>query len=154
MRFRSRVLLGGKTATGIPVPDDVVAALGSHKRPAVLVTVGGHTYRTTVATMNGRFMLSLSAENRAAAGLSAGDEVEVDLELATAPEQVEVPADLAAALAADAASGGRARTAYDGLTPSQRKWLVADVEAAKKPETRARRVEKTVASLNAGKTAP
>lgn len=55
MRFRSTVELGGKTATGLPVPDEVVDALGSGKRPAVLITIGGHTYRTTVASMGGRF---------------------------------------------------------------------------------------------------
>src|ERR1700678_2802923 len=94
MKFRATVELGGKTATGIEVPDDVVAALGQGSRPPVTVTVGGHSYRTTVARMGGRFLVPLSAENRTAAGVAAGDEVDVGIELDTAPREGEVPADL------------------------------------------------------------
>jgi hypothetical protein len=54
MRFRTTIELGGKTATGFPVPDEVVAALGAGRRPAVRVTIGSHTYRTTIASMGGR----------------------------------------------------------------------------------------------------
>ena len=100
MRFRATVQLNGKTATGIEVPDEAVAELGQGQRPPVRVTIGSYSYRTTVARMGGRFLVSLSAENRAAAGVAAGDEVEVDLELDDAPRQVEVPADLKAALRA------------------------------------------------------
>ena len=77
--------LGGKTATGIPVPDDVVAGLGAGRRPAVVVTIGDHTYRSTVAVMGGRSMIPLSAEHRGLAGVAAGDDVEVHLELDDAP---------------------------------------------------------------------
>src|SRR5438105_8170875 len=101
MRFRATVELGGKTATGIEVPEDVVAALGSGSRPAVTVTIGGHAYRTTVARMGGRFLVPLSAENRTAAGVAAGDQVDVDIALDSAPREVTVPGDLAAALARD-----------------------------------------------------
>ena len=107
MRFSTTVELGGKTATGMAVPAEVVEALGAGRRPPVTVTVGGHTYRSTIASMGGRFLLPLSAENRTAAGLAAGDPVEVDVELDEAPRAVEVPADLAAAL--DAAPAARAR---------------------------------------------
>jgi hypothetical protein len=93
VRFRSTVELGGKTATGIPVPAEVVAALGSHKRPAVRVTLGAHSYRSTVAPMGGRFMFPVSAENRAGAGVAAGDEVDVELELDTEPRELAVPPD-------------------------------------------------------------
>ncbi|MCU1374621.1 MAG: hypothetical protein JWO68_1907 [Actinomycetia bacterium] len=147
MRFRSTVLLGGKTATGIPVPDEVVEALGSGKKPAVSITVGGHTYRTTVATMGGRFMVPLSAENRAAAGVAAGDEVDLEIELDTAPRDVVVPADFDAALDGDAA----ARTFFDGLSYSNRLRHVLAIEGAKAPETRQRRIDKAVASLAEGK---
>src|SRR5215218_1588319 len=99
MRFHTRVELGGKTATGLQIPADVLAAVGSGKRPAVRVTVGGHTYRTTVASRGGRFLVPLSAENRAAAGVAAGDEVEVEIQADSAPREVTVPADLAEALA-------------------------------------------------------
>ena len=104
MKFRATAELGGKTATGIEVPEDVVAALGSGNRPPVTVTIGGHTYRTTVAWMGGRFLIGLSAENRTAAGVAAGDEVDVEIELDAEPREVEVPADLAEALAQDDAA--------------------------------------------------
>jgi len=147
VRFRATVELGGKTATGIEVPDDVVARLGGGRRPAVSVTVRGHTYASTVGVMGGRSMLPLSAENRAAAGLAAGDEVEVELVADTAPRTVAVPEDLAARLAADDA----ARATFDGLTAAQRKEWVRWVTEAKRPETRADRLAKTVEALAAGR---
>ncbi|MEO5743740.1 MAG: YdeI/OmpD-associated family protein [Terracoccus sp.] len=146
MKFRAEVELGGKTATGIAVPDEVVAALGAGRRPPVLVTVGGHAYRTTVASMGGRFMVPLSAENRAAAGVAAGDEVEVEVVGDTAPRQVAVPDDLAQALAADLT----AAAFFDGLAPSHRKEWVRWIEEAKQAQTRASRLTRTVAALQAG----
>ena len=101
MRFRATVELGGKTATGIHVPDEIVTGLGSHKRPAVSVTIGDHTYRSTIATMGGRFMVTVSAEVRTATGIAAGDEVDVVIELDTEPREVQVPPDLAEAFDAD-----------------------------------------------------
>jgi Bacteriocin-protection, YdeI or OmpD-Associated/Domain of unknown function (DUF1905) len=147
MRFEAVVELGGKTATGIGVPDEVVEGLGGGRRAAVLVTVGGYTYRTTVARMGGRFLVPLSAENRAAAGVAAGDRVEVGIELDTAPRTVELPDDLAAALAGDAA----AREFFESLAYTHRKEWVRWVEEAKRPETRARRVAGTVEGLRARK---
>jgi hypothetical protein len=149
MRFRTTVELGGKTATGIEVPEDVVTALGSGNRPPVTVTVGGHSYRTTVARMGGRFLVPLSAENRTAAGVAAGDQVEVDIELDSGPREVAVPGDLAAALAGD----DTARANFDGLSFTHRKEWVRWIEEAKRPETRATRLAKTVESLHAGKRA-
>jgi len=145
MRFESTVELGGKTATGIPVPDDVVASLGESKRPAVTITVNGHTYRTTAVRMGGRFLVPLSAEHREAAGVAAGDDVTVDIALDTAPREVDLPADL------EAAMDDAARTTYDGLSYTHRKEWVRWVEEAKKPETRATRIEKTVAGLREGR---
>jgi Bacteriocin-protection, YdeI or OmpD-Associated/Domain of unknown function (DUF1905) len=146
MRFSTTVELGGKTATGMEVPPEVVTSLGAGKKPAVQVTVNGHTYRSTVATMGGRFLLPLSAENRAAAGVAAGDAVDVDVELDTAPRTVEVPADLAAALDADPATRAR----FDGLSYSHQRRHVLAVEAAKAEATRARRVAGVLAELNGG----
>jgi hypothetical protein len=146
MRFRTTVELGGKTATGFEVPDEVVEALGSGKRPAVTVTVNGHTYRSTVARMGGRYLLPLSAENRAAAGLQAGDEVDVELALDTAPRVVEVPPDLAAALDAEPA----VRAAWEKLSYSHQRQHVLAIEQAKAAETRQRRVAKAVEMLRAG----
>jgi hypothetical protein len=147
MRFRAVIQLSGKTATGIPVPPEVVTGLGAGKRPSVVVTINGYTYRSTVAPMGGEFMLPVSAEVRAGAGVAAGDAVEVDLELDTAPREVSVPPDLAAALAADA----DARRAFDALSYSNKRRLVLAVEAAKTPETRQRRLAKTVSDLREGK---
>ena len=145
MEFRTTVTLGGKTATGLQVPDEVVTALGAGKRPPVVVTVGGHTYRSTVAPMGGAFWIPLSAEHRESAGLAAGDEITVGVELDTAPREVTLPDDLAAAF------DDGVRAFFDGLAPSHKKEWVRWVEEAKKPETRAARIEKTVESLRAGK---
>ncbi|MEW6225801.1 MAG: YdeI/OmpD-associated family protein [Chloroflexota bacterium] len=147
MRFRTTIQLEGKTATGFRVPPEVVAALGGGKRPAVTVTIGDHTYRSTVAAYGDVFMLPLAAEHRAAAGVAAGDEVEVELAPDTAPREVEVPVDLAAALSAEP----EARAFFDGLSYSNRRWFVLSVEGAKTPETRQRRVDKAVAMLREGR---
>jgi hypothetical protein len=145
MRFESVVELGGKTATGIVVPDEVIAALGTSKRPPVTVTVNGHRYRTTAVRMGGRYLVPLAAEHREAAGVQAGETVVVDLEPDTAPREVELPADLAEAM------DDAARAAYDGLSYTHRKEWVRWVEEAKKPETRTSRIEKTVTGLREGR---
>jgi hypothetical protein len=144
--FTGTLLASGKTATGFAVPEDVVDRLGHGKRPPVRVTIGDHSYRSTVAVMGGRFMLGVSAENRQAAGVAAGDEVLVHLELDTAPRAVEVPADLARALDRHPA----ARRSFDGLPPSRKRWHVLSVEGAKTPATRQRRIEGSLALLSEG----
>ena len=143
MRFTTTVEAAGKTATGLPVPADVVEALAAGKRPAVRVTIGGHRYRSTVAPRGGRFLIPLSGENRAAAGVAAGDEVEVELEVDDQPREVTVPADLAAALAGDEP----ARRAFERLAYSHQLRHVLAVEGAKAPETRQRRINKTLEML-------
>jgi hypothetical protein len=147
MRFRTTILQTGKTAAGIEVPFEIVDALGAGKRPKVLVTIGGYTYRSSVAVMGGVYMIGVSAENRAGAGVKGGDEVEVDLELDTAPREVSVPADFAAALAADPAA---ART-FDGLSYSNKSWHTYQVEGAKSNETRQRRIAKSITALREGR---
>jgi hypothetical protein len=147
MRFRTTILQGDKTATGIRIPDEVVEALGSGKRPAVTVTINGFTYRNTVAVMGGEYMIGVSAENRAGAGVAGGDEVDVDIELDTAPRVVSVPADFAAALDAEP----DARRMFDGLSYSNKSWHVLQVDGAKTDETRQRRIAKSVAALREGR---
>ena len=147
MKFRSKVHLAGKTATGIQVPPEVVTALGSAKRPAVTVTIGEYTYRTTVAPYGDDFWIPLSAENRTGARVAANDEVEVDIELDTAPREVEVPPDFAEALDREPAS----RQFFDGLSYSNKRWHVLSIEGAKTEETRQRRIEKSVAMLREGR---
>jgi Bacteriocin-protection, YdeI or OmpD-Associated/Domain of unknown function (DUF1905) len=147
VKFRAKIETNGKTATGIPVPDQVVASLGSGKRPAVRVTVGRHSYRTTVATMGGRYLVPLSAEHRQAAGVAGGDLVEVEIEPDAEVREIALPADLEAALQGDE----RARTFFDGLSFTHRKEWVRWLEEAKKPETRTARLEKTIAGLREGR---
>jgi len=147
MKFRATVLLSGKTATGIRVPPNVVAGLGSSKRPAVHVTINGHTYRSTVAPMGGNFMLPISAEIRELTGVKAGDDVDVNLALDTEPREVTVPPDLKSALAKDSS----ARKFFEGLSYSNRLRIVLSVDGAKSAETRQRRIVKAVEGLREGR---
>jgi hypothetical protein len=147
MKFRTTLELAGKTATGFRVPAEVVAALGPSKRPPVRVTINGHTYRNTVAVYGGVFMLGVSAEHRAAAGVQAGDELDIDIELDTALREVDVPADFAAALDADADT----RQRFDRLSYSHRLQHVNAIKQAKTAETRQRRIEKAISMLREGR---
>lgn len=141
--FRTTIAEARTNATGIVVPPEVVESLASGKKPAVVVTVEGHTYRSTVASMGGRFLIPVSAEHRAASGVVGGQEVEVTLTLDTEPRVVEVPADLREALDADEA----ARASYASLSYSRQRALVEPIGAAKTAETRARRLAAALAAL-------
>jgi hypothetical protein len=147
MRFRARIELAGRTATGVEVPAKVVASLGPTKRPPVRVTINGYTYRSSVASLGGRFMLGVSAEVREGAGVAAGDQVDVDIELDTEPREVTVPQDFAVALDRD----GSARRFFDGLSYSNKRRFVTSIEAAKSAETRERRIAKAVGTLREGR---
>jgi hypothetical protein len=146
MRFRTTMQTAGKTALGFEIPPDVVESLGAGKRPPVLVTINGYTYRNTVAVYGGVYMIGVSAENRAQAGVSGGEVVDVDLELDTAPREVDVPPELQAALDADPA----AKATFDRLSYSNKSWHALQVTGTNNPETRARRIEKSVAALHEG----
>jgi hypothetical protein len=150
-RFRATLQLHGRTATGIAVPPEVVESLGGGRRPPVRVTLhtadGPYTYRSTVAPMGGENLVGVSAEHRSAAGVSAGDELDVELEHDTEPRVVEVPEDLTTALEADA----EARRFFEGLSYSHQRAYTTWVEDAKKPETRARRVVQATEMLHEGK---
>ena len=147
MRYRTEILSSGKTAAGIEVPVDVLDALGTSRKPAVTVTINGYTYRSTVATVNGAFMVGVSNDVRRAAEVAAGDIVDVELELDTAPREVQVPPDLAAAFDAEP----EARRFFDGLSYSNKRRIVMPIDDAKTPETRQRRIEKSVAALREGR---
>jgi hypothetical protein len=144
--FRARLVQERKTATGIEVPPELIEQLGAGKKPPVLVSFAGHRYPTTIGVMGGRFLVPVSAANRTAAGVAAGDELDVELVLDQAPRVVEVPADLATALEAEP----EAKAFFEGLTPSQKKWHVLQVTGAKTDETRQRRVAKSIELLAAG----
>ena len=148
MRFRTRILAAGKTAAGIEVPAKVVEALGSGKVPLVTVTIKGYTYRSAVAVIGGKFMIGVSNDNRRAAGVAAGDTVDVDLELDTQPRELAVPDDFAKALGRDA----KAKKAFDALSNSKKQRLVLPVANGKTPETRQRNIDKAMTALREGKT--
>lgn len=144
--FRTTLEAAGGKNVGIVVPAEVVEAFGRGKRVPVVVTIdGGYQYRNTIASMGGRFLISFNAETRAATGRGAGDEVEVRLDVDDAPRVVDVPEDLAAALAGDAA----AKAAWEKLSYSHQRAHAESITGAKAAETRARRVAKTLDALRA-----
>jgi len=143
--FDAELEVSGKSATGIAVPQQVIDGFDAGKKVAVVVTINGHTYRSSVGPYRGANMLPVSAEHRDAAGIAAGETVTVSLELDTEPRVIEVPDDLAAALDADAA----ARAAFEALSYSNQRAHVLAVTGAKAADTRARRVAKVVEQLTA-----
>jgi hypothetical protein len=145
MKFHATVQLDGKTATGIRVPDETVAALGAGNRPPVRVTLAGHTYRTTVARMGGEFKFPVSAAVREQTGVAAGDDVEVELELDTEPRELAIPGELAELLDRDPS----AKRAFEKLSYSNQRRHVLAIEGAKTPETQQRRLAKAIAELRA-----
>jgi antitoxin component of MazEF toxin-antitoxin module len=142
MRFTTTIVVDGNNA-GIEVPEDVMASLGTARRIPVVVTLNDYSYRSTVAPYKGRLMISLSAANRQASGVSGGDEVEVELQADTAVRTVVVPDDLARALAGDDA----AKTRFDALSYSNQNRIVLSIDSAKTEATRARRVDAALAEL-------
>ncbi len=142
MKFRTYVE-PPEPMRGLEVPPEVVASLGQGKRPRVTITINGHSWKSRVAIMRGRYLLGLSNANRRAAGVVTGDEVEVELEFDPELRVVVEPADFARALSADPI----ARTAYDRLPDGRKREHVRAIESAKKPETRIRRIEKALATL-------
>ncbi len=132
---------------GFEVPPEVVDSLGAGKRPPVRVTINGYTYRNTVAVLGGAYMIGVSGEHRGPAGVTGGEDVDVDLELDTAPREVEVPPDLAAALAAEPA----ARATFEGLSYSNKSWHALQATSTNNSETRARRIAKSIAALREGR---
>jgi Bacteriocin-protection, YdeI or OmpD-Associated/Domain of unknown function (DUF1905) len=136
-------------AAAVVLDDEQVAAVGEGaKRFPVVATVNGYTWRTTVTRMRGEFLLGLNRAVREEAGVEAGDSVEVNLELDTAPREVEVPEALANALAKDS----EARAAFDRLAYTYRKEYARWIHDAKRDETRQRRVAQAVEMLREGKT--
>ncbi|MFI0452970.1 YdeI/OmpD-associated family protein [Actinomadura sp. 6N118] len=145
MKFLATVTPQGNAA-GVEVPTEIVEALGSGKRPPVVITINGHTWHSRVAAMRGKLLIGISAANRKASGIAEGDEIEVDLRLDTEPRVVNEPPDFAAALDGDPA----ARAAFDRLAYSHRRKHVLAIEAAKIPETRRRRIDKAITAILGG----
>lgn len=144
--FHTTVLQTGKNTAGIEVPAEVMEQLGGGKRPLVKVKVADYSYRSAVAVMDGKYMVSFSTEHRQASGINSGDEADVTLELDLEPRSVELPEDLRAAL-----EQAGAMAAFEKSAPSMKKEYVRQVEEAKAAETRERRIAKIVENLKAGK---
>jgi hypothetical protein len=136
---------GGKT--GIVIPDEVIAELGAGRRPAVHVDLNGYSYRSTVAVMGGAHLVGVNAAVREATGLGAGDPVRVTLTVATTPRDVQVPPDFAAALASEPATA----KFFESLSNSLQRYHVDNINAAKTPETRQRRIDKAQTLFRDGK---
>ena len=148
IRFRAQLQRRGPAAA-VVLDETQVATVGEGaKRFPVVATVNGYTWRTSVARMGGEFLLGLSREVRDGAGVQAGDEAEVTIELDEAPREVEVPADLAAALAADP----QAAASFEQMAFTHRKEYARWIAEAKRDETRQRRVAQAVEMIKAGKS--
>ena len=148
MKFKTTLLQAGKTATGIQVPAEIVEGFQAGKKPPVRITINGYTYRNTIAVMGGVYMVGVSAEHRKGAGVEGGDEIDVTIELDTAPREVEIPAELEKALSKSKA----AKTFFDSLSNSKKKAIVIPIKDAKTDETRDRRIEKAISLLKEGKS--
>jgi hypothetical protein len=147
-RFRAELRSAGDSGGArFDVPLEVAAAISDAKRPPVTVTVNGHEFRTRLMVYGGQPMVGVTKANRAAAGIAIGDAFEALIVLDTAPREVEVPPDLAEALAAEPAAGA----AFDTLSFSHRREYVQWITEAKRPETRARRVSGAIDRLREGK---
>jgi hypothetical protein len=140
--FHTTILQTGKNTAGIQVPEEIIEKLGAGKRPLVRVTMNKYTYRSAVAVMAGKYMISFSPEHRKAAGVQGGDETDITLELDLDPRTVEIPKDLMEAL-----MKARVLDAFENSAPSMKKEYVRQVEEAKAQETRERRIAKIVENL-------
>ena len=143
MRFTTTVLTNDKTATGIEIPAAVVDGLGAGKRPKVYVTINDYTYRSSIAVMNGKFMVGVSAENRAGCHVKGGDVIDVEITVDNDVRRVDVPEDLARALKTDRA----AKAKYEALSYSNQLRHALAVSSAKTDETRKRRLASVLAAL-------
>ena len=147
MKFRTTIVQSGPTTTGIQVPDEVIEALGAGRKPPVRITINGYSYRSTVATMDGNFMVSLSSAHRAASGLAGGDEVEVDIEVDDFAARDRHARRFRCRARCRAGRPGYVRRPVEQL----KRYHVDLVNGAKTDETRQRRIERSVATLKEGK---
>jgi antitoxin component of MazEF toxin-antitoxin module len=146
MKFTTTIVQMGNN-TGIDVPPEVVEALGAGKKPPVKITLKGYTYRSSIAVMGSKYMVSLSAENRKNAGVQGGDTLDVEIVVDTEKREITVPPDLQAALDANP----EAKAFFEKMSYSNKRRHVEPIEAAKAPETRQRRIEKSVQLFSEGK---
>ncbi|HEY1455358.1 MAG TPA: YdeI/OmpD-associated family protein [Candidatus Dormibacteraeota bacterium] len=146
MKLRAKILQAGKNACGIEIPATVVAGLGSSRRPAVKATINGYTYRSSIGSMGGKYMLSVSEDVRKHTGVAGGQTVDLTLELDTEERQVALPADFAQALERHP----KAKRCFEGLSYSRKLRLVTPIDV-KNPDTRRERIQTTIAALEDGR---
>ncbi|MEO8174387.1 MAG: YdeI/OmpD-associated family protein [Sediminibacterium sp.] len=142
--FKTTLLQAGKTATGIKIPAEIIEKLAAGKKPAVRVTINGFTYRSTVAVMNGDFMVGVNAQNREGAGVAGGDKIEVTLQLDTEKRIIEVPKQFQTALNANA----KAKKNFEALSNSNKQRHTIPINDAKTEETRERRIRNSIEALS------
>jgi hypothetical protein len=146
--FKADLFKGDGDTAGFVIPDKIVEAFGQGKKPKVTVTLNGNfSYPNTIAVMGGKFMIGVSKERRKLAGVEPGDKIEVTLELDTAPRVMEVPPDLQRALDKNKS----AKAYFATLSYSNQRRHIDPINQAKSDETRARRIEKSVALFAQGK---
>ena len=152
-RQHFRIELGveeGSEVTGFVVPFDVQKVFGTRARVAVCGTINGTPYRTSISPMGGRHIMVVNRKLRAAAGVRGGQTVTVTMERDTAPRVITPPADFARALKANR----DAAALWETLSYTHQREYAEHIEEAKRPETRQRRIEKSVEMLAAGRKEP
>jgi hypothetical protein len=135
----------GGGGTLIPIPKDVAAKLGGLKgMPKIQAVIAGTPYRGSLMSMgDGTYCLGVLKSIQEAAGVGQGDSITVELALDTAPRSVELPRDLAKAIAGDKKATG----AWEALSYTNKKEMAASIDGAKRPETRERRLAQALESL-------
>ena len=143
--FRAPIRPSGRGGGGhlVDVPTEVVEALGGKGRIPVTATFDGVPYRGSIVRMGGGAVLGVQKAIMTEAGVRVGDSLTVVVRNDEGPREVEVPVDLAEALARN----GAARAAFEGLSFSHKREYVRSITQAKRPQTRARRIELTIEQL-------
>ena len=149
-RFRALVERGEGSVCAIHIDFDVEKAFGKRGRVPVRGTLNGAPFRARIFKMGGRPFMVVNRELREAAGVSGGETVPVTVEHDTEPRVVTPPDDFARALK----ENEDAQATWDKLSYTHRREYVEHIEDAKKPETRQRRIEKSVSLLAAGRKEP
>lgn len=142
MKYKTKILQFGNN-TGIEVPEGIVLSFGMGKKPPVVVTLNDYTYRSTIAVMGGKYLISLSAEHRKNAMVAGADELEITIELDTEPRTVELPVDFSQALDKNKS----AKINFEKLSHSKKKAIILSITVAKTEETRQKRIEKAIETL-------
>jgi hypothetical protein len=135
----------GGGGTLIPIPKEVAAKLGGLKgMPKIQAVIAGTPYRGSLMPMgDGTYCLGVLKSIQEAAGVGQGDSITVELALDTAPRIVQLPNDLAKAIAGDKT----AAAAWEALSYTNKKEIATSIDGAKRPETRERRLAQALESL-------